>query len=470
MLESSSDRIVCHYLSRVESTCTFLFYVGTRPMPIAKRRHPGKRGIDAAITGDRDHVASSSSASGADRSRSAGCGKAGAVAAVAAAVVLTFVLFTTGWFLLSGISISESSIDVTADVLSDVHAGTWDEQFSLLDSFDPSSPSPPPQQQHQDSKFDVLYYHVRKAGGSSIYQMFERFNRKYGNPPNPGKVGCCGQELPGHLNRFLSWRNRDNKNRLGEQSSFSKPSKAHRRKPERLLVMSFREPIERTISHYFYAKPCPDGTGGGMNDECRKAAQRGVDAFLAVCKFARNWQYQYLDTNMDNIEKIDFVLPVDRVDEAIVLFAAKYNVPIQHLFYTHKKVAMSGANFQDRNEKGDGGVGEKKTFACAAQWIKKLVPADKLQQYNETTCGKACAGKIGRLAFTDRQLRRMQTMNTDDIILWRKVSCRYDEERQGLLAKYGITEKDLEATVLQYQKSRQRFEEYLEVAQGKIKR
>lgn len=435
-------------------------------MAVAKRRPPGREDTGVATAGNirRPHVASSRSGA-PSRSRSVNCCE------VIATAVLVVLLCSTGWLLLGLNSLFQSDFttDNTPDPSSEGSNRTWEELFSILRSFDPSSTPPSPLRRDEDTgRFDILYYHVRKAGGSSIYEMFDRLNRKYGNPPNPGKVGCYGQELPGHFNSFLSWRDRySNNNGLGGSSFSFKPSGGQRRRTKRLLVMSFREPIERTISHYFQAKPCPDGRGGGADNKCRKAAEEGIDVFLSTCKFARSWQYQYLGTKIANIEKVDFVLPVDHVDEAIILLSAKYNIPIQHLFYTHNKVPLKDANLQDNGEERDN-KGEKKIFTCAAEWIKKLVPADKLRQYNESNCGKACAGKIGMLAFTDRQLKRMQIKNADDILLWREVSRRYDEERHKLLVKYEITEEELQSTISQYQKARQQYEEYLGEVEGKF--
>ena len=330
----------------------------------------------------------------------------------------------------------------------------WDALFRPLCAYDPSlylvndesSPSFSLDEIHHEGGFDFLYYHVRKAGGSSLYNMFERANiQNYHNRHNPGYAGCCGQELPGYFNEFIAWRDRGKRSRHGTR---------------RLVIMSFREPIERAVSHYFYTKPCPDGSGGGYNERCREASRRGgFDAFLDVCDFARNWQIRYLDNNATRVGQLDFVLPVDRMDEAIVLFAAKFGVPIYQLFYTTKKVKVKWPNMVTHaaniSDEGEG----NQSLSCTEQWLIKLVPAEKLRAFNET-CSQACAGKVGLLSLSDGQLDRVRRINSNDILLWGEVNRRYNEEKLEILQRYVITDAVLQSAVSNYREARLRYERF----------
>ena len=105
--------------------------------------------------------------------------------------------------------------------------------------------------QQSSDLFLVMFYHVQKTGGSTLYRMFRQMHLHMGlesviQHNKFLKDDCCGPERPGELPKLLRWRN--------STSTTTNRDAATSSSPRKLVVMSFREPLERVVSHYYQRK------------------------------------------------------------------------------------------------------------------------------------------------------------------------------------------------------------------------
>jgi len=296
--------------------------------------------------------------------------------------------------------------------------------FSDLHEWDPSST----EIVSNRTKNNILYYHVMKTGGSTLYNFFDNINKHNGMPDNPGKqpngLGY-GVESPGHLSQFISWRT--------EKTTEEKI----------LLAISFGEPVERVISHYFELKPCPEATGGGAHLKCRGMEMRDFSEYLDICPYASNFQSLYLDLNLLQIDAFDFLILNHRSEESLVLASIRFHIPIRDMLHVNnQKVRVRSGDLLQEEQKS-------KSLSCTAQWMKQLIPPDKLQEVG--ACVRSCAGKIGRLIFSEEELEAMASKNVLDIELWRNyILPKYNADKLRVLEEYGVTQEDLDKVVERY--------------------
>lgn len=304
---------------------------------------------------------------------------------------------------------------------------------------------------------NILYYHVMKTGGTTLYGLFDAINQKNGMPDNPGTTPRkYGVESPGYLSQFISWRMADNMDPAQDE--------------KRLLAISFREPVERVISHYFQLKPCPDGNGGGHHKLCRASAEKGFSTYLKLCtNFVSNFQSRYLNGHLSRVNAFDFLILNDRSEESLVLASIRFGIPIRDMLYVNNGKARVGTADLVQEKKQ-----EPKSLSCTAQWIKKLVPQDKLEEVE--ACVHSCAGKIGRLIFTKEELEEIEARNKQDIDLWRNhILPKYNADKAKVLEEYGVTQEGLDKVVQEYRDARTRYQAYVceeqaaKTAQGSVK-
>ena len=334
----------------------------------------------------------------------------------------------------------------------------WDRWFRpLVDGRDrvgvpPVNLTGPPFSQGGWGSCNILYYHVQKTGGSSLSRMFESLNRRNGfTNPGLGRNSKFNED-PGSLDRYVDWRRSTARNGTVAFSGSSC----------KLLIASFREPVERSISHYFQVKPCPDGTGGGFNVICRKAARDpgGIMAYNRHCKFARNWQSKYVDGDNNKLENFDALVRTYRFEESLLLMALRYSVPVLDLLVvSNKNVRVTSDQiFLEGTENSASEAGHAE-LSCTAQWMRSLIPQEKLRDA-EACMRAACAGKIGRLALTDTEIHAVKEMNKDDLILWEEfVVPQYEKDRRDMLELYGTTQRDLDDAVELYISAAERYQE-----------
>jgi len=318
----------------------------------------------------------------------------------------------------------------------------WDAWFSDLHEWDPSSTEIVTNR----TKHNILYYHVKKTGGSTLFDFFDEVNRHNGVPDNPGKKPNghgYGIERPGLLSRFILWRTEDSV------------------EENRLLAISFREPVERVISHYFQLKPCPDGTGGGAHEQCRASAKRSFSMYLSSCQYASNFQSMYLDGNFSQVDAFDFLILNDRSEESLVLASIRFNIPIRDMLHVNnQKVRVGSGELLQEEQKSN-------SLSCTAQWMKQLIPPDKLKEVE--ACVHSCAGKIGRLIFSKEELEGIETRNMQDIELWRNhVLPKYNSEKAKVFEKYGVTQEDLDKVVEGYRDAMARYKVHEEHVTSRV--
>ena len=306
--------------------------------------------------------------------------------------------------------------------------------------------------------YAFLFYHVKKTGGTSLSELFLRLNNKYyqeiSEEPALKRAwfeSVFGREGTGEAEKMNKWRNQPNTwiEKKEEATTNNENNNKHvvakyisNSTINKILLISFREPIERVISHYFQLKPCPDGRKGGNGRRvCRKSAQLGVQAFLNACKHS-NLQSQYLDNDFKKLDYFDVILPNDRMDEALVLMSIKFQISIKDLFYVRKKTRVV-APAKNNTVEGK---------SCTAEWMNLLVPPERLVSLN---CSQSCAGKMGRFAFSEQELNDLTSANERDSQLWNKhVMPRYESDKLSILNYYGVGQDDLNAVVSKYNQAR----------------
>lgn len=248
--------------------------------------------------------------------------------------------------------------------------------------------------------------------------------------------GCCGEERPGMLSEMLKWKHAPTKDPPELDTS-------------KLLVISFREPVERTISHFYqnlYCKNMKRRSQGAMS--CRRSAKLGISTFLENCPFGNNWQTKYVDGRYDVLNEFDFiVLGSERMDESMVLMSISKRIPVMDLIPSFEKVVSSSFSLAATNSSQS---------SCADQWMKKMIPKETLDSLN-VTCTSSCVGKIGRLAFTDKELDAVRQSNAKDLKLWNDyVIPMYNRKKEKLMQEFGKSQSDLDATVALFKSARKR--------------
>ena len=306
-------------------------------------------------------------------------------------------------------------------------------------------------------------------GGSSLFKFFQQLNVRNGYENYldvPGlKSDGFGLEEPGYLKYFKWWRNSTlleydkSKSNATLSPAFKSISptttKQHQQPPtdiKKLALISFREPIERAISHYFQLKPCPNGYGGGYHQTCREDARSGFDKYLKGCHFASDFQSRYIHKDpASNLHVFDFVLRSDRMEESFILMSLRFRIPIVHLILINSyKVRTTTTSPTTTKNNSTATLFDTESRLCTDEWMKILVPESIRKSI---PCEASCAGRWGRYAITSKELSDLEARNSKDLDLWNNyVIPRYDQTKQAILEQYHATQTDLDITLDHYKK------------------
>ena len=208
-----------------------------------------------------------------------------------------------------------------------------------------------------------------------------------------------------------------------------------------MWAASFREPVSRTVSHYYQVLPCPDEKKKPSG--CSKYAATSYSAFLnasSCSRYVRNHQSSYFPS-LKSVLDVDELILNDRFAESLLLLHLRVpSVRLHDLLHTNRKsrVEIVGATIEHEES------GEKK-LSCTDQWLQKKVSKLKAEAGKAAVapvlseCTASCAGTLGVELLTKAELEATKKANEKDIALWKVVVEQWERKKAGTLAQGRIT-------------------------------
>ena len=281
-------------------------------------------------------------------------------------------------------------------------------------------------------KPQVVFTKVQKTGSTTLERLFETYRTQRGGPGRKS-LDINGFELP----------------LRSESPKHAALAASAKQQPEKytfLWIVPLREPLERTVSHFYQDRPCKFGGAGSLVPSCKIRAEKGYTAWLTGCHHANNHLSRYFP-NMTVLQYADQLILNDRVHESLLLLHLQFPMvfPVASLIpSTYRSHVHANTSWEDiKTQKKT--LSRKSHPSCTDQWLAiegiSTLPAT-------FKCTVGCAGRAGYMLRSNEEKKETARRNRKDIRLWQHALFIWNVQKNAILAKASMTELDFNTLVV----------------------